>query len=90
MKLAADDDWSAPYRGPLALQIGLATFGILALELALLRWTAGQVRASAYFDNLVLLALYLAAQLFALRRESTLPSGLDPSPIGAEPAVAPV
>ncbi|MET0553295.1 MAG: hypothetical protein ABW221_09670 [Vicinamibacteria bacterium] len=63
MKLAADDDWSAPHRGPLALQIGLATFGILALELALIRWTAGQVRAFAYFNNLVLVAAFLGMGL---------------------------
>lgn len=60
--LAAKDDWSA-HRGPLALQIGLATFGILALELALIRWTAGQVRAFAYFNNLVLIAAFLGMGL---------------------------
>ena len=58
----ADDDWSAR-GGPLALQIGLATFGILALELALIRWTAGQVRAFAYFNNLVLIAAFLGMGL---------------------------
>jgi hypothetical protein len=33
-------------RGPIALQIGLSTFGILALELALIRWTSGQIQES--------------------------------------------
>jgi SAM-dependent methyltransferase len=60
--LAAEDDWSAR-GGPLAFQIGLATFGILALELALIRWTAGQVRAFAYFNNLVLIAAFLGMGL---------------------------
>jgi SAM-dependent methyltransferase len=62
VRLAADDDWS-PRGGPLPLQIALATFGILALELALIRWTAGQVRAFAYFNNLVLIAAFLGMGL---------------------------
>jgi SAM-dependent methyltransferase len=49
--------------GPVSLQIALATFGILALELALIRWTAGQVRAFAYFNNLVLIASFLGMGL---------------------------
>ena len=35
------------------------TFGILALELALIRWTGGQVRIFAYFGNLVLIVVFL-------------------------------
>jgi SAM-dependent methyltransferase len=49
--------------GPVPLQLGLATFGILALELALIRWTAGQVRAFAYFNNVVLIAAFLGLGL---------------------------
>jgi SAM-dependent methyltransferase len=49
--------------GPVSLQIALATFGILALELALIRWTSGQIRAFAYFKNLVLIAAFLGMGL---------------------------
>jgi SAM-dependent methyltransferase len=45
------------------LQIGLATFGILALELALIRWTSQQVPVFAYFNNLTLLAAFLGMGL---------------------------
>ena len=41
------------------LRIFALTFGILALELALIRWTAGQVRIFAYFGNLVLIVVFL-------------------------------
>jgi hypothetical protein len=50
-------------RGPIALQIGLSTFGILALELALIRWTSGQIRVFAYFKNLVLISSFLGMGL---------------------------
>jgi hypothetical protein len=46
-----------------AFRIGLATFGILALELALIRWTSGQVRIFAYFNNLVLISAFLGMGL---------------------------
>ena len=49
--------------GPVWFQIALATFGILALELALIRWSAGQIRAFAYFNNLVLIAAFLGMGL---------------------------
>ena len=49
--------------GPVWFQIALATFGILALELALIRWTSGQIRAFAYFNNLVLIAAFLGMGL---------------------------
>ncbi|MDO8544273.1 MAG: class I SAM-dependent methyltransferase [Opitutaceae bacterium] len=39
--------------------IGLTTFGILALELGLIRWTSSQVRVFAYFNNLVLIGSFL-------------------------------
>ncbi len=62
LALARDSKWTDG-RGPVALQIGLATFGILALELALIRWTSGQVRVFAYFNNLVLIAAFLGMGL---------------------------
>jgi SAM-dependent methyltransferase len=43
--------------------IGLATFGILALELALIRWTSSQIRVFAYFNNLVLIGTFLGMGL---------------------------
>jgi SAM-dependent methyltransferase len=46
-----------------ALEMALATFGVLALELALIRWSTGQVRAFAYFNNLVLVAAFLGTGL---------------------------
>ena len=42
-----------------SLQIALATFAILTLELALIRWTSQQVRVFAYFNNLTLIAAFL-------------------------------
>lgn len=48
---------------PLNLQLGLATFGILALELALIRWLSNQVRLFAYFNNLVLMGAFLGMGL---------------------------
>ena len=55
--LARDATWSE--RDDARWQIGLVTFGILALELALIRWTSGQVRTFAYFNNLVLIMAFL-------------------------------
>lgn len=46
-----------------AFKIGLATFGILALELALIRWMATQIRIFAYFNNLVLIGCFLGMGL---------------------------
>ncbi len=40
-----------------------ATFAILAMELALIRWMGGQIRIFAYFANLVLLAAFLGMGL---------------------------
>ncbi len=56
--LFRDSSWLAR-RGPVLLQIGLATFGILALELAVIRWMSGQVRILAYFNNLILIGCFL-------------------------------
>lgn len=49
--------------GRRSFEIGLATFGILALELALIRWTSSQVRIFAYFNNLVLIGAFLGMGL---------------------------
>ena len=46
-----------------AIDVGLCTFGILALELALIRWTGSQVRIVAYFANLILIAAFLGMGL---------------------------
>src|SRR5437867_3768031 len=46
-----------------SLQIALATFAILTLELALIRWTSQQVRVFAYFNNLTLIAAFLGMGL---------------------------
>lgn len=61
-KALADESWarreiSAPWL------IGLTTFGILALELALIRWTSSQVRVFAYFNNVVLICAFLGMGL---------------------------
>jgi SAM-dependent methyltransferase len=50
-------------RGSIRFRLGLATFSILALELALIRWISGQIRVFAYFANLVLLAAFLGMGL---------------------------
>lgn len=50
-------------RIPRALRMALLTFSVLALELALIRWVAGQIRIAAYFTNLVLLASFLGLGL---------------------------
>ena len=59
---ATSQEWTKR-AGPVAFQIALATFGILALELALIRWTSGQIRAFAYFNNLVLVGAFLGMGL---------------------------
>src|SRR5712691_6025644 len=45
------------------LQIGIATFGILVLELALIRWTSQQIPIFAYVNNLTLMAAFLGMGL---------------------------
>ncbi|HVS51863.1 MAG TPA: methyltransferase domain-containing protein [Opitutaceae bacterium] len=59
----AEASWANRHRAPAALLIGATTFGILALELALIRWTSGQVRAFAYLNNIVLIAAFLGLGL---------------------------
>lgn len=57
-----DEQW-ADRGNSTKLLIGLTTFGILVLELALIRWTSSQVRVFAYFNNLVLIASFLGMGL---------------------------
>lgn len=59
MSFLHDAEWPKKGRGPQLFQIGLSTFGILALELALIRWMSGQVRILAYFNNLILIGCFL-------------------------------
>lgn len=58
----ADSSWAKEGRGALG-QIALVTFGILVLELALIRWTSGQMRVFAYFNNVVLICAFLGMGL---------------------------
>src|SRR3954470_10223585 len=61
-KRLTDESWSK--RGTaVPFLIGLTTFSILALELALIRWTSSQVRVFAYFNNLVLIGTFLGMGL---------------------------
>src|SRR5689334_16713414 len=62
-RLLADDSWSLERREPVWLLVALVTFGILTLELALIRWTAGQVRVFAYISNVVLIVAFLGMGL---------------------------
>lgn len=60
--LLADEKWAL--RTPaVSWSIALTTFGILALELALIRWTSSQVRIFAYFNNVVLICAFLGMGL---------------------------
>jgi SAM-dependent methyltransferase len=61
-KILADSSW-AERRAPVPWLVGMTTFGILALELALIRWTSSQVRVFAYFNNLVLIGAFLGMGL---------------------------
>ena len=46
----------------------LVTFCALMLELALIRWVAGQVRIAAYFPNLILIAAFFGMGIGCLRQ----------------------
>ena len=61
-KILADTTW-AERRGSTMWLVGLTTFAILALELALIRWTSAQVRVFAYFNNIVLICAFLGLGL---------------------------
>lgn len=52
-----------PARLSVVLRVFLITLGLLALELALIRWASSQIRLVAYFTNLVLLASFLGIGL---------------------------
>src|SRR5258707_7015538 len=56
--LLEDRSW-AERRESLAGLVGITTFGILVLELAVMRWTSGQVRVFAYVNNIVLITAFL-------------------------------
>jgi hypothetical protein len=62
-RFLADDQWARQRREPGWLLVALVTFGILVLELTLIRWTAGQVRVFAYISNIVLIAAFLGMGL---------------------------
>ncbi len=62
MLLINDTRWVVK-RGSYLFQIGLVTFGILALELALIRWMSGQIRLFAYLNNLILIGCLLGMGL---------------------------
>jgi hypothetical protein len=57
-----DANW-ANGKLPPKWQLALCTFGILALELALIRWSTSQVRVFAYFNNVVLIGAFLGMGL---------------------------
>src|ERR1044072_5479320 len=59
----ADDGWGHERREAAWLLVALVAFGILTLELALIRWTAGQVRVFAYISNIVLIVAFLGMGL---------------------------
>lgn len=61
-KFLADDRWAQREESASWL-IGLTTFALLALELAVIRWTTSQVRVFAYFNNVVLIGAFLGLGL---------------------------
>src|SRR5215208_1935706 len=63
MRHSDDPTTSTDARVARALDVGLCTFAILALELGLIRWIGGQIRIVAYFSNLILLAAFLGMGL---------------------------
>jgi len=61
-ELLTDTSWAKPAAAA-GRQTALTTLGILILELALIRWASGQVRAFAYFNNVVLISSFLGLGL---------------------------
>lgn len=57
------DSAAGRHPAPPAVRLALATFGILALELGIIRWTSSQIRVLAYFNNLMLIAAFLGMGL---------------------------
>jgi len=53
---ARSDQW-------VVLRLAVATFSILALELAIIRWMSQQIRIFAYLNNVVLMACFLGMGL---------------------------
>lgn len=53
--------------GRVALELATASFVVLFLELALIRWLPTQVRVIAYFPNLILISAFLGLGLGCLR-----------------------
>jgi hypothetical protein len=52
-----------PERPVRLLDLAICSFGILALELTVIRWMSGQVRIFAYFTNILLIAAFLGMGL---------------------------
>ncbi|HET7537147.1 MAG TPA: class I SAM-dependent methyltransferase [Candidatus Didemnitutus sp.] len=61
-KVLTDGGWAEKQTGVRG-RIALVTFGILALELGLIRWTSSQVRVFAYFNNVLLICAFLGMGL---------------------------
>lgn len=58
-----DDRWVK--ENFLPWQTFIAAFGLLALELAIIRWTTGQILVFAYFNNLILIGAFWGAGIGA-------------------------
>ncbi len=58
-----DPEDHLPGPGSVAMRLALATFGLLTLELAVIRWMSSQIRIFAYLNNLVLIAAFLGMGL---------------------------
>lgn len=56
---AMDSGQPAVHSRRVAIEIGVATFAILVLELAIIRWMSQQIRVFAYLNNLLLIAAFL-------------------------------
>ena len=71
-----DASWAEGKRSS-AWLVGMTTFGILVLELALIRWTSGQVRVFAYVNNIVLITAFLGMGLGVVDIKSTVVESAD-------------
>ncbi|HKJ02842.1 MAG TPA: hypothetical protein VJ997_10320, partial [Longimicrobiales bacterium] len=70
-----------PGLGSAAVRLAIATFGLLTLELAVIRWMSSQIRIFAYLNNIVLIGAFLGMGLgvAAGRRRPKLFHGLFPA-----------
>lgn len=59
-----------------AFELVIASFVVLAQELALIRWLPGQVRVLAYFSNIVLISAFLGLGIGCLLASRRLPRSL--------------